>query len=483
MMGKTGKRVWAGVLLGCAFLAIAAVLFILWPRVSAKISTQETAVELLVEYNRTSGEMKALHGINNGPRSGYYEEGGEAGWKLDLTELYEKAQIPFVRTHDSEYPFGQDRFIDIHCIFPDFSRDPDDASAYHFEDSDKYVTAIVESGAQVFFRLGESIDHTEEKRYIVPPEDPEKWAQVCEHIIRHYNKYWADGYGYDILYWEIWNEPDNADMWTGNMEQYYELYRVTARYLKERYPEIRIGGGALSYVWESTVTDFLQGIQSDGEKTPLDFFSWHLYTSDIESIAQRGSMVRSILDQNGYNDTLSILDEWNYVEDWDEIENSLAVINSPAGGAFAAGALISMQNSPIDHAMYYDGQYEFVDSWNGMSDSSGKAEAVFYVFDFWNRLCMLGKQTAVTGEGQGVYCCAAADDGKGGILLVNLAEEDRKVKISIESPEQDFMVKASITRIGEEWPEGKTEKTEWPFGRAQLNLKPGETVYIENEWL
>ena len=77
------------------------------------------------------------------------------------------------------------------------------------------------------------------RRYrIDPPKDFGKWARICEHVIRHYNEGWADGFHYGITYWEIWNEPDNGptvarnQMWTGTAEQYYELYDVTARHLK-----------------------------------------------------------------------------------------------------------------------------------------------------------------------------------------------------------------------------------------------------------
>ena len=40
------------------------------------------------------------------------------------------------------------------------------------------------------------------------PKDFKKWAVICEHIIRHYTEGWADGFFYDMPYWEIWNEPD-----------------------------------------------------------------------------------------------------------------------------------------------------------------------------------------------------------------------------------------------------------------------------------
>ena len=58
--------------------------------------------EITVDFNDIIGEMKPLHGINNGPKSGYVETEEASGeWKLDMTELYQSLNIPIVRTHDS----------------------------------------------------------------------------------------------------------------------------------------------------------------------------------------------------------------------------------------------------------------------------------------------------------------------------------------------------------------------------------------------
>ena len=99
----------------------------------------------------------------------------------------------------------------------------------------------MEYGVKPYFRLGVTIENQcVIKAYrIHPPKDYAKWARVCEHIIRHYNEGWADGFHFDIRYWEIWNEPENRDvphmnqMWTGTAGQYYELYDVTAKHLKK----------------------------------------------------------------------------------------------------------------------------------------------------------------------------------------------------------------------------------------------------------
>lgn len=60
--------------------------------------------------------------------------------------------------------------------------------------------------------------------------DFQKWAVVCEHIVRHYNEGWADGYHLNIKYWEIWNEPDlgsedpaTSKTWGGTKEQFYDM--------------------------------------------------------------------------------------------------------------------------------------------------------------------------------------------------------------------------------------------------------------------
>lgn len=436
--------------------------------------------EITVDFNDITGEMKALHGINNGPKSGWMETGAGSGeWRLDMTELYQSVNIPVVRTHDSEYPYGQDQFVDIHCIFPDMERDVDDPEAYYFEKTDKYITAIVESGAQVFFRLGESIDHSGEDKYINPPEDYTKWAKVCEHIIKHYNEGWADGFYYNIVYWEIWNEPDIDAMWTGSMEQYYELYRTTARHLKRVFPNIKIGGCALATVSKDSIQQFLSSLKSDGKETPLDFFSWHTYTNNPDSYAERAELVRKVLDENGYEKTESILDEWNYIENWDDLKGAAEVIHSTTGASFLAASLITLQKSPVDLAMYYDGQYGLADLWCGLYDSEGKTEPGYYAFFFYNRLCQLGQQVSMEEELDYIYGCAATGE-KNGILLTNfspLSNEPIIVRLKVRGGGRNVV----ITRINDQYPEGKVIKEKWFIHRTVMEIGAGEVIYIEIE--
>lgn len=430
-----------------------------------------------VDFEKNVGEIRELNGINNGPKSGYTTDGVTDQWKIDATEIYQRLEIPIVRTHDSEYPYGQDKFVDIHCIFPEFSRDPEDPDAYDFACTDKYVAAIRETGAQVLFRLGESIDHSGDNLYINPPEDYEKWAQICEHIIRHYNEGWADGFFYGITYWEIWNEPDNSRMWTGSGEEYFELYKTTARYLKERHPNIMIGGYAAGECSEGNIRDFLQYIKQDGIQTPLDFFSWHTYTNDPEDYGRNARTVRKILDENGYGDTISVLDEWNYVEDWKDLGKTYVLNHSFRSAAYLTASLITMQNAPVELAAYYDGQFVQPEAnWCGLYQENGKTLPGYYAFEFFKRLREQKNQADVQEAMENLYVCAASGEKKA-VLIANYSARKKQAALIRLKTEQEG--KAVITRISEENPSGNSKEITWNFMRSILKIEPGETVYIE----
>ena len=188
--------------------------------------------------------IKPLHGVGQPPFAGV-DFSRIARW---LTP----AGIPFSRLHDVGGCFGNNLFVDIPNIFRDFDADPADPASYDFTFTDLLMKALTDAGVEPFFRLGVTIEnYARFKAYrIHPPKDFSKWADICAGVVRHYNEGWADGFHYNIRYWEIWNEPENHvdpklnEMWTGTAEQYYALYDVTAKRLKEEFPDIRVGGYA-----------------------------------------------------------------------------------------------------------------------------------------------------------------------------------------------------------------------------------------------
>jgi xylan 1,4-beta-xylosidase len=152
-----------------------------------------------------------------------------------------------IRLHDC--PYRMMDTVDMHLLFPNFDADPDDPAQYRFTQTDDYIQAICNLGAEVVYRLGESIEHYQHKSYVCPPVDNAKWARICVNIIRHYNAGWANGFHHGIRYWEIWNEPDLGPLcWTGSDAEFIALYTTAAKAIKAYDANLMVGGPAFARV-------------------------------------------------------------------------------------------------------------------------------------------------------------------------------------------------------------------------------------------
>lgn len=400
------------------------------------VGVSQAADPVRVDFTKDLGPMKPLHGINNSP----------VRYGEPIKELKE-AGIPYCRLHDTAGAFGGTHFVDIPNVFPNFDADPSDPAAYDFAFTDAYLKSLTSSGMEPFYRLGVTIEnHHKIKAYeIHPPKDYQKFARICEGIVRHYNEGWANGFKYNLQYWEIWNEPENPPMWTGSMEQYFELYRVTSNHLKKNFPNIKVGGYAScgfyavnrpsmkkNKFYGSFLTwydSFLKFVTDSKTKSPLDFFSWHLYTSDPEEIIVHANYVAQKLKEYKLDQTEIIFDEWNYMSN--NPQNRFDAMKEMPGAAFVAAAFCLMQPSPIDKAMYYDalptrsygGLYYF---------PSEKVSKTYYSFFAYNVLYQLGtcvKSSA--GSNAKLYTLAAKNkEGKKAVYLVN--NSDKPIETGLE---------------------------------------------------
>ena len=152
------------------------------------------------------GKFKILNATNGGP---WHKRHVTDQLKSNLKN-YKAARIPYSRNHDSNMctVYGGPYVHDITAIFPNFDADPENPDSYDFACTDESILVTLDAGTKTFFRLGQTIEHQIKKHGTIPPKDFKKWAVICEHIIRHYNYGWANGFNLNIEYWEIWNEPD-----------------------------------------------------------------------------------------------------------------------------------------------------------------------------------------------------------------------------------------------------------------------------------
>ena len=380
--------------------------------------------ELKVNFKKSLGKIKPMNAVNNGPTRGprMFSKSGNF-------EKYAAAGIPYARNHDAAFcaSYGGEHTVDINAIFPNFDADPYDPASYDFVCTDKYTEDILDAGTKVFYRLGNKIDHRVKKYDSLPPKDFHKWAVICEHIIRHYNECWADGFRYNIEYWEIWNEPENGrECWDGPFEDFLELFVIAAKHLKSCFPHLKIGGPSFATGGVDNKRDMFLQYMSE-HNVPLDFFSWHTYRPNTESYKKRILAVRESLDRAGYTKTESILNEWAYVINWHEgLRESKIAIHGMKGAAFASAVMAIGQNTPLDMLMYYDARPNstlncFFDFYTG-DELKG-----YYVFKMFSELLKLGTHTEALIKSEDIYAVAATN-GKDNALMLTYFTNNEEAK-------------------------------------------------------
>lgn len=427
--------------------------------------------DIFLDSNKIIGKIKPLHGVNNGPVSDHF-------W-IDTSRYYKEIGVPYIRLHDTDLP--SQRMVDTRHIFKDFSADENDPSNYDFAFTDVLIGKIKACGAETIYRLGASIEHTEKKYFVFPPDDFEKYARICLNIIRHYNSGWADGFYYDLKYFEIWNEPDLFEkMWNGGTpEQYYKFYEILTKMIKKEYPEAQVGeyAGCNAYC-EEYFDGFFEHIKKTG--APIDFFSYHIYADDLRDFVKLNEHVNRKLNAHGYAELPVILDEWNIFtgEFWESIMGEgfeynrkflFERIKNEVGAAFCAASLSLFQNLRIDAAAYYDGQPKMY--WCGLFDLYGVPLKPYYSFVYFGELyrksseclCMVGsaqKSSAISfgvehehiakepkqqNDSDGIFATAATDGKTMGILLVNYDGTDTRVMLHFNGLESINNLKIRTT--------------------------------------
>ena len=397
----------------------------------AQNKTTEGFRNLQVDAGKVIGEIRSFQGLN-GPPSPVM-----AGLP-DLVDQYRDLRVDQVRTHDFMGPTEIDSRFDYRngglawlipdfdqrarvvrdgnaaIIFPDPNADPENPGSYNFGPTDKVLAAIRAAGAEIYYRIGRSWGaHT------APPADFDKYANVVKHIAMHYNQGWANGFHYQIRYWEFWNEPEG--FWSGTPEQFYSLYEKTALALKSVDPTLKVGGDAraLPYddgAWREGFFDYCAK-----HKVPLDFYSWHTYaigSADPYDAVRLSKDIRKIVNDHGFPKAESILSEWNLTPDFTQLE--AANLQGAHNAAYIGAVLSYFQDAPIDHAHFYRGD----SAWMGLFDLNGDYYKTAYAFRAMSRMLDTPRRIAVNGTdtfGFAALAGRSADDKTVQVFISNYA--------------------------------------------------------------
>jgi hypothetical protein len=295
----------------------------------------------------------------------------------------------------------------------------------------------------------------------------------------------------NIKYWEIWSGADSSACFYGEDKEYYELYRITANHLRERFPRIKIGayGSGGFYSLNRIESDeemkgyisFMQGffsyVTSKEGSAPLDFFSWCCYTSSPEELALHAKYARNYLDMAGLRRTKSIICEYNTAKR----EGKPALLRNDLPSELVA-SLVMAQKSDADMMIY------------SSSDIYSKDNSLFTIDDYtthhhyasYGVMRDFGKlyrlSTAIdTGDDhrKELYKLAAANVKEGALLLATRDFEGKLEIVFGNSPFEYCVVSKTL-------PDGtrgkgsvyRSKEIDITSGRLVLSVGKCEIYYI-----
>jgi xylan 1,4-beta-xylosidase len=193
-------------------------------------------------------------------------------WQAQLRRCHEELGFRYVRFHGLLSD-------DMSTVVPHQG-----GLLHSFFNADKVVDYLLAIGMKPFVELSfmpealasgpQTVFHY--RANVTPPCDYGQWANVIHKLADH----WVGRYGLaEVRQWffEVWNEPNWKDFWTGTRQEYFELYRHSVAALKAVDGSLRVGGPATAK--EEWLEEFLDFCERN--RLPADFVSTHHYPNDV----------------------------------------------------------------------------------------------------------------------------------------------------------------------------------------------------------
>lgn len=157
------------------------------------------------------------------------------------------------------------------------------AKIYNFYQVGRIYDNILKAGVKPFVEIGfmpsalasgkKTVFYY--KGNVTLPKKFDEWQD----FIRQFAEFLINRYGIEEVrtwYFEVWNEPDLGCFFKGSMDDYFKLYEMTVRALKEVDSQLIVGGPA------TTCSKYIPEFREYCKKhdVPVDFISTHQYPTD-----------------------------------------------------------------------------------------------------------------------------------------------------------------------------------------------------------
>jgi xylan 1,4-beta-xylosidase len=224
--------------------------------------------QVKVDFQNVKGPMYEMFDECIG--AGRANEGLRADWQQQLRYVKEQCGFRYIRMHGLLSD-------DMGVYFEDRAGNP----IYNWQYIDQLFDFLLSINIKPFVELGFMPNALASgnktifwwKGNITPPKDYQKWTGLIKNLVLHF----TERYGKEEVktwYFEVWNEPNLKDIFfAGNMDEYFKLYDVTARVIKEVSGEYKVGGPATA--GSAWIPEFIGYCAQNN--VPVDFASTHTY--------------------------------------------------------------------------------------------------------------------------------------------------------------------------------------------------------------
>jgi hypothetical protein len=169
------------------------------------------------------------------------------------------------------------------------------------------------------------------------PRNLNAWTDMVHDTVHHLSVERE----FDLRAIEIWDAPDDPARWRGSMDQYLDLYEMSARAVKRANPAMNVGGPAIG-AWRP---DWIEKFVSYAARrnVPTDFVSWRTHARRPSEYGEQAVEVRRMARAAGlWPAPPLVLDEWGHPD-----------VAGTRDGAFAASYAAASFREMEDAAYAY----------------------------------------------------------------------------------------------------------------------------------
>jgi xylan 1,4-beta-xylosidase len=297
------------------------------------------------------------------------------------------------------------------------------------------------------------------KGNVTPPSDYNKWEKLIKAVVKHFIERYGEK---EVEQWpfEIWNEPNLSGFWKdANQAEYFKLYEITVKAIKEVDENIKVGGPAICGGGEHWIDDFLNFCYKNN--VPVDFVTRHSYTAktpeytphfayhDVNPIDYMIREFREVRNQvkNSPFPNLPI-----HITEYNSSYNPLCPIHDTPFNAAYLARVLSEGGDYVDSFSYWTFSDVFEEAdvprsifhgGFGLVAFNNIPKPVFHMFTFFNamgkKILYRDEHILVTQRENGSIAIVAWNE-----VMRKDAEQEREYKLEIPVDFEDVFIKQKL---------------------------------------